>query len=64
MTSGQFLLALNRLGVTQVEFARCLKINERTVRDWTGGRSRVPHPVAALVNLMIKTNTKPEELKP
>ena len=55
MTSGEFLLALNQLGLTQRGLARILGVNERTVRDWAGERSPVPNAVALLLNLMIDT---------
>ena len=62
--SGQELWAkMQKLGVTQVGFARIIGVGERTMRDWIGGTTSVPRAVAMLVNLMIKTKTAPEDLQ-
>jgi hypothetical protein len=43
---------------------RILDVGNETDRGWVGGKYPVPHVVAMLVNLMIKTKSKPEDLKP
>jgi hypothetical protein len=74
MTANQFNAALERLGFCselpngvmsrgQVEFARRLKIGERSVRRWASGQWPVPTPISALLNLMIKTGTTADDLK-
>jgi DNA-binding transcriptional regulator YiaG len=63
MTSSQFNKALMALGLTQKMLSDALKINDRTVRSWVGGRSAVPNTVAALLHLMIDTKTNVEDLR-
>jgi DNA-binding transcriptional regulator YiaG len=63
MNTKQFSRALTLLGMTQQGFAKAIDVNERTVRDWAGGRSRVPGPVAALLNLMLDTKSTTEDLR-
>ena len=36
----------------------------RAVRRWVSGELAVPRHIALLVNLMLDTGTKPEELQP
>ena len=38
-------------------FAEVIKVNERTVRNWVGGRSDVPVSIAMLSNLMLDTKS-------
>lgn len=47
----------------QSAFARLIGVSDRTVRSWISGLYVVPKVVAQLVNLMIKTKTKPDELR-
>jgi DNA-binding transcriptional regulator YiaG len=49
---------------SQGAFARLIGVHDRTVRAWIGGRFPVPRYIAMLVNLMITTETGPEDLKP
>ena len=53
---------LQKLGFTQVGFAKTVKIHDTTVRKWIANKFPVPMVVALLVNLMIKTKTKAEDL--
>jgi DNA-binding transcriptional regulator YiaG len=62
MNARQFTAALAKLGITQNELARTLKVNERTVRNW-GRRSAVPNVVIALLNLCRDSNTDPKDLR-
>lgn len=63
MTPNQFTKALVQLGVSQIQLATALKINERTVRSWVGGRSAVPNTIAALLNLMRDTGKTLSDLR-
>ena len=63
MTSKQFTKALTLLGLTQMGFAEIIKVNERTVRNWVGGRSDVPISIAILLNLMLDTKSTAEDLR-
>ncbi|MCG2632205.1 hypothetical protein L6654_36925 [Bradyrhizobium sp. WYCCWR 13023] len=63
MTAGQFNAALDKLGFTQMGFARKLELGERSVRRWAAGQWPVPVPVAMLLNLMLKTNSTVDDLK-
>lgn len=63
MTARQFTAALAQLGLTQIAFADLIRVNERTVRNWVGGRSDVPTTVAMLLNLMIGTKKTAEDLR-
>ena len=71
MNADQFNRALEKLGLTsegnlaagRLTFAKIIAVNPRTVGRWALGESEVPTAIAMLLNLMIKTNTKPEKLK-
>jgi DNA-binding transcriptional regulator YiaG len=63
MTPRQLNKALTQLGMTQMGFARAIAVNDTTVRDWVGGRARIPGPVIALINLMIDTKKTAEDLR-
>lgn len=47
----------------QSAFARLIGVGDRTVRSWISDEYPLPKAVAMLVNLMLKTKTKPEDLK-
>jgi len=51
MTPTQLRWHLKRVGIAQVETARRLKVNPRTVRRWLAGDSPIPEAVAQLVAL-------------
>jgi DNA-binding transcriptional regulator YiaG len=63
MTGDTFKAALEKIGITQMGFSRLIGVGGRTVRGWIGGEFPVPKAVALLVNLMLKTKAKPEDLK-
>lgn len=64
MTGDQLAKRISDLGFTsQQSFARALNANDRTVRNWIGGRSVVPVTVALLVNLMLATDYSADDLK-
>lgn len=70
MTGAQLDAALTKLfnGDSQrsrsLVFAEIIGCQDRTVRKWFNGEAEVPRHIAMLVNLMLDTNTKPEELRP
>ena len=66
MTGEAFKAALEKLYGTpqcQSAFARLIGVRDRTVRSWISEQFAVPKVVALLVGLMLKTKTKPEDLK-
>jgi len=62
MSGSELWTKLQKIGFSQVGFARTIRVAEPTVRSWIGGRSFVPETIAILINLMIKTKSKPEDL--
>ena len=54
MTSKQLNAALRHLGWTQLEAARRLHVNARTVRRWVAGDRRIPGPVVAALQCELK----------
>jgi hypothetical protein len=44
--------------------AEIIGCQDRTVRKWISGEAEVPRHIAMLINLMLDTKTKPEELRP
>jgi DNA-binding transcriptional regulator YiaG len=66
MTGAKFKASIEKIYGTEVcqsAFARLIDVGDRTVRTWISGQYAVPKVVALLVNLMLKTKTKPEDLK-
>lgn len=58
MTKGQFKAALKKLGWGQRTFARqVVKVNERTVRRWAKGDSKVPNTVETLLKNLLDART-------
>src|SRR5260370_33440171 len=49
MTGAQLRQALRRLGVSQMELSRRLRVAPSTVRRWIANRTRVPEAVALLL---------------
>ena len=62
MDGAEFWTKLQKLGFSQVGFARAMGLGDRTVRRWCAGHDPVPLYIAMLINLMIKTKTNPEDL--
>ena len=54
MTTRQLRAALKRLGITQVEAARRLRVNPSTLRRWLAGSRRIPGPVAVVMDLWLR----------
>jgi len=49
MTGMQLRHALQRLGISQMELSRRLRVAPSTVRRWIANRTRVPEAVALLL---------------
>jgi DNA-binding transcriptional regulator YiaG len=64
MTGTQMQAALDRIGFSQVGFAKTAGYNDRTVRLWIADQYPVPRIVAMLLNLMIKTKSTEADLQP
>jgi hypothetical protein len=50
---------LQRVGLSQMEAARRLDVNPRTVRRWIAGESPIPEAVAQLVALWPTRKARP-----
>lgn len=50
MTAAEFRSVTEELGISQLDAARMLGVNPRTVRNWVQGRDPVPAGVAAEVD--------------
>jgi DNA-binding transcriptional regulator YiaG len=53
MTSEQFCEALLQVGLKQIEAARYLAVDVRTVRAWMRGESRVPRYAELLLGFLL-----------
>jgi len=54
MTPQQFRHVLRQLGLNQVQAAKRLGINPRTLRRWVAGDSRIPESVSLLLELLLR----------
>jgi DNA-binding transcriptional regulator YiaG len=63
MTGEAFGAALEALDISRSAFGRLIGSGGRTVRGWIAGDFPVPMPVGYLVALMLRTKTRPEDLK-
>ena len=54
MSPQQFRHVLRRLGLNQVQAAKRLGVNARTVRRWVAGDSRIPDSVSLLLQLWLR----------
>ena len=55
MTAQGFRDALAKLGINQVQAARALRVDPRTVRRWIAGDVKIPGPVEILLETWLKT---------
>ena len=62
ITADNFRYSLAHIGINQSAFARWIGVDGRTVRLWLAGKWPVPLAVGYLVQLMVRTNTRPEDL--
>lgn len=53
MTPRQLQAGLDKLGLTQVAFARLIGAGDRSVRGWVAGSRAVPETVAILLRLLL-----------
>jgi DNA-binding transcriptional regulator YiaG len=63
MTGAEFWAKLQKLGFTQMGFARTINVGGRSVRNWIADVYPVPTVIAMLINLMLKTKSTAEDLK-
>ena len=65
MTGQEFFDKISVLGFNYQSFGRKIGVHGRTVQGWGDGRyeTGVPRYIALLVNLMIDTKSKPEDLR-
>ncbi len=49
----EFRRVLRRLRLSQVQAARRLGVNERTVRRWVAGASRIPESVTLILQVWL-----------
>lgn len=54
MEAEEFQDALDRLGISQVEAARRLRVSDRAVRFWVAGDRKIPGPVEVLVECWLE----------
>ena len=62
MSGPELWTKLQKIGFSQLGFARTIRVGATTVRSWINGPAYVPQTIAILINLMIKTKTTPEDL--
>ena len=53
MTAIELRATLEHLSLNQLELARLVRVNPRTVRRWTGGDGAVPPAVAVLLETFV-----------
>jgi DNA-binding transcriptional regulator YiaG len=58
MTPTQFKRTVKRLGLSQMELARRIKVDGRTVRSWIAGRYAVPEAVSLLLGCWQREQRK------
>jgi DNA-binding transcriptional regulator YiaG len=54
MSPQQFRHALRQLGLNQVQASKRLRVNERTVRRWVAGDSKIPESVILLLQIWLR----------
>jgi hypothetical protein len=63
MTPTRYAEVIKKLGLSQVGAAEFLGYDPRTSRRWVRGDLPVPKVVAMLLELMVKTRSKPEKVE-
>ena len=58
MSPQQFRDALRRLRLSQVQAARRLRVNERTVRRWVAGESRIPESASLVLQMWLRARPR------
>jgi transcriptional regulator with XRE-family HTH domain len=54
ITAGALRAAIEKLGLTQVEFARLLDVSVGAVAQWLSAARNIPGPVEAYLNLLLR----------
>lgn len=62
MTHEQYRIAIEKLGLSQVQAARFFGANERTSRRWAIGENDIPVPVEIVLRMMLRYRISPEEV--
>ena len=60
MTGAEYQKLIDAFGLTQVDSAIMLGVNDRTVRRWIADEVPIPHHAALVLRLMKKLKIKPE----
>jgi hypothetical protein len=63
MTPKRYAEVIEKLGLSQVGAAKFLDYDPRTSRRWISGEQEVPMVVAMLLELMVKTKSKPPKVE-
>lgn len=63
MTPERYAEAIKKLGLSQVGAAEFLGYDPRTSRRWVSGDLPVPKVVGMLLELTVKTKSKPQQVE-
>ena len=63
MTPQRYAQLIEKLGLSQVKAAEFLGYDPRTSRRWISGDLVIPKVVARLLELMVRTKVKPEQVE-
>jgi DNA-binding transcriptional regulator YiaG len=58
MSPQQFRYVLRQLGLSQVQAAKRLGVNPRTVRRWVAGDSRIPESAGLVLQLWLRAQPR------
>ena len=58
MSPQQFRQVLRQLGLSQVQAAKRLGVNPRTLRRWVAGDSRIPESVGLVLQLWLRARRR------
>ena len=58
MSPQQFRHALRQLSLNQVQAAKRLRVNARTVRRWVAGDSKIPESVTLLMEIWLRARPR------
>lgn len=60
MTTNEYRLAIEQLGLSQIAAARLLGVDDRTSRRWANGERDVPPPAARFLLYLVATGRSGE----
>ena len=63
MTPTTFRVSIAKLGLSQEEAGRWLGLSARQGQRYATGEAKIPGPVAKLLQLMIRFNLRPDDVK-